>query len=67
MSMNRSIRFLATLSCMTLVGAPLTLAESAPTPIELKVPPGFTIELVAGPPLTERPIVGSFDEKGLVR
>jgi putative membrane-bound dehydrogenase-like protein len=30
----------------------------------LKVPPGFTIELVAGPPLVERPIVASFDDLG---
>jgi putative membrane-bound dehydrogenase-like protein len=30
----------------------------------LKVPEGFSIELVAGPPLVERPIVASFDEEG---
>jgi putative membrane-bound dehydrogenase-like protein len=28
------------------------------------LPEGFTIELVAGPPLVERPIVAAFDEKG---
>lgn len=28
------------------------------------LPNGFTIELVAGPPLIERPVSGSFDDKG---
>lgn len=28
------------------------------------LPAGFTIELAAGPPLTERPITGAFDEQG---
>ena len=28
------------------------------------LPPGFTIELVAGPPLVNRPIVADFDEQG---
>jgi putative membrane-bound dehydrogenase-like protein len=28
------------------------------------LPDGFTIELVAGPPLTDRPIVADFDEQG---
>jgi putative membrane-bound dehydrogenase-like protein len=30
----------------------------------LKVPDGFSIELVAGPPLVERPIVAAFDDEG---
>jgi putative membrane-bound dehydrogenase-like protein len=30
----------------------------------LTVPPGFTVELVAGPPLVERPMMASFDERG---
>ncbi len=30
----------------------------------LKVPDGFTIELAAGPPLVERPIVAAFDDEG---
>ena len=29
-----------------------------------KVPPGFTIEPVAGPPLVDRPITAAFDEEG---
>src|SRR6266478_7207643 len=28
------------------------------------LPPGFEIELVAGPPLVERPITADFDEQG---
>jgi len=41
-------------------------AESAPalSPMNFKVPAGFTIELVAGAPLVERPIVASFDDEG---
>ena len=30
----------------------------------LKVPDGFTIERVAGPPLVDRPIIADFDEQG---
>src|SRR3989454_12843344 len=30
----------------------------------LTVPPGFVVELVAGPPLVERPVSASFDEQG---
>src|SRR5262245_14133715 len=30
----------------------------------LNVPDGFSIELVAGPPLVERPITGAFDDEG---
>jgi putative membrane-bound dehydrogenase-like protein len=30
----------------------------------LRVPEGFSIELVAGPPLIERPIVAAFDDEG---
>jgi len=28
------------------------------------VPDGFTVELVAGPPLVDRPIIADFDERG---
>ena len=38
-------------------------AEAQDGPV-LTVPEGFTIELVAGPPLCKRPIVGAFDEAG---
>lgn len=30
----------------------------------LRVPPGFTVELVAGPPLVEHPMFANFDEQG---
>src|SRR6266404_6034738 len=30
----------------------------------LTVPDGFEVELVAGPPLVDRPVYGSFDEQG---
>ena len=33
-------------------------------PPPFDVPEGFTIELVAGPPLVERPIMASFDDRG---
>jgi putative membrane-bound dehydrogenase-like protein len=41
------------------------LPGSAPAdPPPFDVPEGFTIELVAGPPLVERPIMASFDDRG---
>jgi putative membrane-bound dehydrogenase-like protein len=39
-------------------------AETAPATSTLSVPDGFSIELVAGPPLIERPIVAAFDDEG---
>ena len=50
-----------------IVLAPLffTRAETAQSsPPEMTVPPGFQVELVAGPPLVNRPIVADFDEQG---
>src|SRR5256885_12401981 len=38
-----------------------------PPPVEapaIKVPPGFVIEKVAGPPLVEHPMFACFDERG---
>jgi putative membrane-bound dehydrogenase-like protein len=35
-----------------------------PSPPMPKVPDGFSIELAAGPPLIERPIVAAFDDEG---
>jgi putative membrane-bound dehydrogenase-like protein len=46
---------------------PLLLALLGSAPVEgppFEVPEGFTIELVAGPPLVERPIMASFDDRG---
>ena len=50
-----------------IVLAPLlfTRTETAQSsPSEMTVPPGFEIELVAGPPLVDRPIDADFDEQG---
>jgi putative heme-binding domain-containing protein len=44
--------------------APCPAAEDVSSPPVLKVPDGFSIELVAGAPLVERPIVAAFDEVG---
>jgi putative membrane-bound dehydrogenase-like protein len=38
--------------------------DEAAIVIAPKAPPGFSIELVAAPPLVERPIVASFDDEG---
>jgi len=40
--------------------------EAAPASVlsSLRVPEGFTVELVAGPPLVERPMLASFDDRG---
>jgi len=46
---------------------PLLLLLSGSRPAEpppFDVPEGFTIELVAGPPLVERPIMACFDDQG---
>ena len=56
------------LRCCALVVAALAgvspgIAADSESPV-LKVPDGFSIELVAGPPLVERPIVAAFDEEG---
>src|SRR5262249_59289544 len=55
-----------------LVTAALAVAEPAkPATHQVKLnghtftlPEGITIELVAGPPLVDRPIVASFDDRG---
>jgi putative membrane-bound dehydrogenase-like protein len=43
---------------------PSRAADAVATPPVLNVPAGFSIELVAGPPLVERPIVAAFDDDG---
>ncbi len=45
----------------SLINAAENASSAPPLP---KVPPGFTIELAAAPPLIERPIVASFDDEG---
>lgn len=48
-------------TCGQCTNAAETGTDTAPV---LKALPGFSVELVAGPPLTERPITASFDEEG---
>ncbi len=44
--------------------APIVADDASATLPPLKVPDGFSIELVAGPPLVERPVVAAFDDDG---
>ena len=47
------------------VSQPILAADPAANSLALPtVPKGFSIELAAGPPLVERPIVASFDDEG---
>lgn len=48
----------------TCVGASLNGAESHLLNHTFTLPEGFEIELVAGPPLVERPMMADFDEQG---
>ena len=41
-----------------------TAQPSPSSPPGMTVPPGFQVELVAGPPLVNRPIAADFDERG---
>lgn len=41
----------------------LAILCTAATPLP-RVPAGFTVELVAGPPLVERPVMANFDDQG---
>ena len=62
-----TIRALFLACFLTSISVPRSLlaADNAPTAAPMpKVPDGFSIELVAGPPLVERPIVASFDDEG---
>ena len=49
---------------------PLVILAACATPAQAvddpqwKLPPGFTIELVAGPPLVNHPTMGGFDDEG---
>jgi len=57
----RAARRLAALVLLGLAGGrPL----SAAAPLPFTVPPGFVAELVAGPPLLERPMMAGFDDRG---
>src|SRR5829696_7567659 len=55
----------AAVAAIALAPLLLTRAGTAQSPPpEMTVPPGFQVELVAGPPLVNRPIVADFDEQG---
>lgn len=41
-----------------------TPAADPVKPLPFKVPPGFVVELVAGPPLIDHPIMAGFDDRG---
>ena len=62
-SMLRSILILpAFFGWLVLSSAFPQTAEKKPP--RLQVPPGFVVELVAGSPLVEHPMMGGFDERG---
>src|SRR4029453_3339744 len=50
------------LSACTLLTV-LLVGQTEPSP-PFSVPPGFVVELVAGPPLVERPMMAGFDDRG---
>src|SRR6266568_368789 len=52
------------LVALTLVTSPALAGEVRIDSKTFKLPDGFTIERVAGPPLVDRPIVADFDEQG---
>lgn len=55
---------LAALACLGFVCARADAGEARIGDKNFTLPDGFTIELVAGPPLVDRPIVADFDEQG---
>jgi hypothetical protein len=59
----------AVLATLTLTAAPRSTSQPLKQEVRLNghtfsLPDGFEIELVAGPPLVNRPIVADFDEQG---
>ena len=58
------LAFLFSVLAALFVATPLRAEDAAAQPVEIKVPDGYTVELVAGPPLVERPIMASFDDRG---
>jgi putative membrane-bound dehydrogenase-like protein len=64
-----SVAVMITSCCAAnLAGAPQPAAKAGAAPAthepRFRVPPGFVIEKVAGPPLVEHPMMGCFDERG---
>ena len=62
--MNRAAPYIAALIALAVVNPCFAADEPVSAPAPLKVPDGFSIELVAGSPLVERPIVAAFDDDG---
>jgi putative membrane-bound dehydrogenase-like protein len=62
---SSAITVTAVLLAAGISGVPAaTQPGQAQGPPELSVPEGFEVQLVAGPPFVERPIVADFDERG---
>lgn len=59
-----SMRFFSPCLTMLLLVSTLNGEESKRGLDAIKIADGFIVEQVAGPPVTERPLMGSFDEKG---
>jgi putative membrane-bound dehydrogenase-like protein len=56
--------FLAGMISLTTTGSILAADAAPEMPALPHVPKGFSIDVAAGPPLVERPIVASFDDEG---
>jgi hypothetical protein len=63
-STSRRTSLAAWLASGILLALVFPRAQDGAPAIDLSVPPGFTVERVAGPPLVNRPIVADFDEEG---
>lgn len=50
--------------CVLALLFPDLSTSQTPPAHRLHVPPGFTVELVAGPPLVEHPVMANFDPRG---
>src|SRR6187399_2534221 len=61
--MNRSLFNLLCMGLLQFAGSALS-AQFRLSTHTFTVPDGFEVELVAGPPLVNRPIVADFDEQG---
>lgn len=59
-----NIQCIAVVLALVSVSRALAADEPPKLPFPIKVPDGFSIELVAGSPLVERPIVATFDDDG---
>ncbi|MEX0613792.1 MAG: PVC-type heme-binding CxxCH protein [Pirellulales bacterium] len=60
----KSTAAICALILLAVAAAIVKAAEVHSSPALPNVPPGFSIELAAGPPLVKRPIAASFDEEG---